>query len=303
MTTSVLPNKPCEAAFGFLPLAVSLRFAFGAARPLATLKDTNERLQVALDPQGFIYPPLYRRTRNQQPKKGEPKEGEGIYPGHLFKLPSSHSLTFTEHPFDGDFLKNDGAFLLSMIGFVYGIRLQFSDWWFDGRVSLKPMSDFCVTATKAEEFISAAWNQWRLWLPKDRKRFTNILYLQNRTSLYRWDWERFLMNYVIFDSLYATAHSAAGVTANRHAERLKAMCTYFGVKQDDPSFKEIVRLRNDLFHESFWDAGSPCTRCSDTAFQLVYDFERLNRRLTVGLTGFPTEYLKSSWHVAGVAAF
>lgn len=61
------------------------------------------------------------------------------------------------------------------------------------------------------------------------------------------------------------------------------------------SIKEISRLRNDLFHESLWDKGQPCSVASSVGFQQQFNLRNINQRLIPALFGYNTDYIETPW--------
>jgi hypothetical protein len=61
------------------------------------------------------------------------------------------------------------------------------------------------------------------------------------------------------------------------------------------SIEEIVRLRNDLFHESLWDKGQPCSVASSTGFQQEFNLRHINQRIIPALLGYNTNYINTPW--------
>ena len=70
----------------------------------------------------------------------------------------------------GDFREADGAFLMHLAAYLYGYRLQFHDWWLDGRIPMKRGTHHIIIPDSiAEQFFSVAYKQWRDWDEASRR--------------------------------------------------------------------------------------------------------------------------------------
>jgi hypothetical protein len=300
--------------FGFLPIESTIRFSGGAFVLLDDYQEVAGAVRANTNADGFIYPPLEKRMRAQ------PKIRDGNFlsedqwdweevpkterPAHLHRLPSSHDLRLEESPLDCDLRSNDGAFLMYLAGYLYGFRLQFYDWWFDGRINMKSSHNICIAHGTASDFFSKSYAAWKTWRPEVRKNFTNILYMHSRSEMYEWDWERFLINYMIFDACFGYAKEVGNVPSSTpHRGRFEAMCKRYGLYFDAAVVKKIVGLRNDLFHEALWDHGQPCSSGGQSSFDLTEFLRGINQRLIPALLGYSTKYIGSRWDCLGRCGF
>ena len=299
--------------FGFLPIDRTISFSGGA---FSLREDFNEVLAVvrsATNADGFVYPPLEKQMR------GEPrilagqllpedqwdwKEVLGTErPAHLHQLPVSHELRLKQAPIDNDLRRNDGAFLMYLAGYLYGYRLQFHDWWFDGRVNMKKSHNILVGDDKAADFFSKSYSVWKNWSVETRRHFTNILYMTSRLELYEWDWEKFMIAYMVFDACYNQAKGLGQVEKTIHKFRIDAMCERYSLQCNSSLSNEIVRLRNALFHEALWDGGQPCSSGGQRSFCYTEFLRGINHRLIPAILGYSTEYIGSRWDCFGTCVF
>lgn len=186
---------------------------------------------------------------------------------------------------------------MHLLGYLFGIRLQFSDWWFDGRVPTRLWETHKITfsETAVQEFLSHSYETWNSWKDEERRLITNALYMHCRAPMYRWDWERFTIEYMVLDACWKLAKLGHGVKDEGHAKRVDSLCRKFGIPSDGKLVEEIVRLRNDLFHEALWDGSQPCTGVDSDAFLQPNNLRRLNQRLIPALLGYNTPYVQTSW--------
>ena len=185
--------------FGFLPINRTIVFDDGAVEPLPSLEADITRVRQATHRDGYLYPP---RRHDHALHVFEPLGEATERPSHLHRMPSSHVLRLDSalaeagSPFRG----GDGAFLMHFLALMFGYRLQFSDWWFDTRLPMFPRRWRLPAPEHLEgRFLSDAYRVWRSWPSSERTRFTNLLYMHVRSIAYEWDWERFAVNYMVFD--------------------------------------------------------------------------------------------------------
>lgn len=299
---------------GFLPIGRAFRFAGGSFAPVEEFQESLAAVQDRTNVDNFLYPPTERRqtaefidkeTGNFIPEeKREWREVPGIErPALLHRLPPSHRISLDSPPADGALRESDGAFLMHLLGYLFGHRMQFYDWWFDGRVAMKSAHHLVIRLQNESPFLSTSYAAWRSWPVACRKRFTNALYMLSRAPTHEWDWERFVIYYMVFDALYRVAHETAKVKSTSHAGRLSAMCRAFGLYQNSAHFDAIVSLRNELFHETLWSGSQPCSAISEEHWRQIDNLRRLNERLVPALVGFQTDYIANPWDRIGMAAF
>ncbi|THJ18633.1 MAG: hypothetical protein CAF42_010120 [Nitrospira sp. CG24B] len=292
--------------FGFLPIDKTISFSGGAFSLLEDFNETMTAVRSATNADGFVYPPLEKQMR------GQPKILDGQLlpedqwdwkavsgterPAHLHRLPASHGIQLEQTPIDNDLRRNDGAFLMYLAGYLYGYRLQFHDWWFDGRVKMKKSHNAYVGDDKAVDFFSESYSVWKNWSMETRRHFTNILYMNSRLELYEWDWERFMIAYMVFDACYKQAKELGQVRSPpSHAGRIDAMCGGYGLYCNSSLSSEIAKLRNALFHEALWDGGQPCSSGGQKSFYYTECLRGINRRLIPAMLGYSTAYIGTQW--------
>ncbi len=299
---------------GFLPIEREFRFSGGSFTPVADFQESLAAVQKRTNTDHFLYPPtetrqttefIDRKTGKLVPEEErEQRELPGTErPALLHHLPPSHLISLDSPSIKGPLRESDGAFLMHLLGYLFGHRMQFYDWWFDGRVRMKSAHHTMVRRENETPFISTSYEAWRAWPTSSRKRFTNALYVLSRAPTYEWDWERFLIYYTVFDALYRVANETASVTAKSHAERLPTMCSTFGLYQNADHFAAIVDLRNNLFHETLWSGSQPCSTIRERHWRQVNNLRRLNERLVPALLGFRTDYIANPWDHISMAVF
>lgn len=192
--------------------------------------------------------------------------------------------------------RSEASLIIHLVGYLHGTWLQFEDWFFDARVPVVQQHNMHVTAAVAENFLSHSFAEWRRWKGPDRTHFTNILFMFNRAASYEWDLEHFAIEYMILDACYKAAVELDHVPDHvRHYERIDVLCQRYGIARNSDLAKNIVTLRNHLFHEALWDKKQPGTAASHESFFAPLHLRRLNRRLVLALLNYQNEYLRSCW--------
>lgn len=297
---------------GFLPLGKDLPFSGGQFLVLQSFRETEDQLKEITNIDGFIYPPTEVTRKGRETfQDGQmlpmdqwewPEVPKTSRPALLHKLAPSHDLVL-DAPVNPDTRKNDAGFLMYLIGYLYGCRLQFHDWWFDGRIRMKKSHNISFRDETASNFLSTAYVTWKAWDPNLRRHFTNTLYMNSRCNIYEWDWERFMIAYMVFDACYKHAKSLGQVHAPTHRERFEKMCTRYGLQFNRDVCDKIVKLRNELSHEALWNSGQPCNSESQESYDLTEYLRGINHRLIPAILQFPTNYIGSDWDSRSTVGF
>lgn len=287
--------------FGYLPSEISIEFAGGSIKSLPDLSARQAEVARRENPDGFAYPPQVERVRfDRFPPRSDGSETEERIPGTerpslLHRLPASHEITLSNQDPSASCRESDGAFIVHLLGYLFGVRLQFAEWWLDMRIPTRNSHGVHVTGSEATEFVSTAYETWQGWTPRGRIRMTNALYMDARSPCYEWDWEQFTMNYMVFDALYRMAVDYLGVNEVSHRDRFGVLAERFSLARDEERWEQIYRLRNELFHEALWEGTHPCTDSSSAATYSAQFLRGLNHRLIPALFAFETKYVQSAW--------
>jgi hypothetical protein len=296
--------------FGFLREDRDIIFEGGVVRRLSTYDEAAKQFSEATNEDRYIYPRIQATGRPaDDPEAGQ--EGRLVEvpktrrPALMFALPISHSLEIDEPPIEGDFLRNDGAFLMHLLAYLFGARLQFKDWYVDGRILAE--NPWLITTPESEsKFLSHCYSTWKKWEKTSQRSMINILFMNSKSPCHEWDWERFMINYMVFDALFKLAQNLEFVSKlkrRKHEERYDAMQEAFQLAPDIRSrpsdslsiFRTMAKLRNNLFHEALWDQTSPGGSVSETARFSVQWLRRINQRIIPAILGFETRYTHVSF--------
>ena len=294
--------------FGFLPVNRIIKWNSGKAIPLSNLEGIIPEVREQINDDGFIYPPVSETyTTNLMDKDGKTIPIEKAAwrikpntrrPALLHKLPVSHKIELNKSYNSGSFRGEDGGFLMHFIGYLFGYRLQFEDWWHDGRIYMKGRRWSQVEEGVEFDLISTGYESWFGWNISEQTRFTNILFMHCRSDTYEWDWERFNINYMVFDTCYKMTQEIRGLPYCRHSERFNVLFDHYSIQKKEDEIQQIVSLRNDLLHETRWDGGQPCSAGSN-GYHQAYNLKRINDRLILAIAGCNTAFIHSSWSSIG----
>lgn len=287
--------------FGFLNWGRTIEFEGGSISPVSEFKEAVALVDSHTNQDQFLYPGMSQQVildpKTNQMLEALPKTKR---PALLHHLPASHTLCFSDPSTMEDPRRGAGAFVIHLLGYLFGTRLQFWDWWFDGRVPVRLQATHNIHFTEAtvQDFLSHSYKILRAWAEEERRLLANALYMHCRAPSYEWDWERFTIEYMVNDACWKVAEIRCGVRAKRHADRINILCQMFGIpipSKDKPTIDDIVRLRNELFHEALWDGSQPCTGVGGDTFLQTYNLRRLNQRLIPALLGYDTSYVQTCW--------
>ena len=284
--------------FGFLPCDWTFEFDGGEICPIPEIDEIRKRVDEYINEDGFLYPPLSHRVRLEPKIDRVVEKIPGTErPAHLHRVPPSHELRLRLSSTVEEARKGPGAFILHLLAYLFGVRLQFHDWWFDSRVPIRMGQTHNIYPNKAtvEHFLSHCYRVWESWSAEEQKLIINLLFMHSRAPSYEWDWERFAIEYMVFDGCWKLAKQKHGVKNARHSDRIRVACQSFGIPFDNNLARKIVNLRNELFHETLWDRLQPCTAVSVDAFQQPNSLRQLNQRLIPALLGYDNQYVHSLW--------
>jgi len=220
-------------------------------------------------------------------------------------VPPSHEIYFAESDTRGNLRRGKAAFLIHLLGYLFGMRQQFYGWWFDGRLHIDRKHNIHFRDQTVSHFLKHSFNEWCTFTVDQKNLITNLLYMHGRSPIYQWDWERFAIEYMVFDGLYKLLCLRIGKNplSEKHNKRIKFVCDRLGLIFEQNFVKEIVDLRNRLFHETLWSGSLPGTAVSGNAFYHAENIRRLNQRIIPALLGYKNKYVETHWWSIGSCQF
>jgi len=301
--------------FGFLPSRWTIGFDGGKISPIPDYDEAAAWVDKYVNEDGFLYPPFEHRVEvdpiTTKYLKEIPKTER---PAHLHRIPASHELCLYDSGTSEDIRPGPGSFVIHLLAYLFGIRLQFYDWWIDGRVPILEKAkshNIAFDQNTVEDFLSHCYKMWKGWREKEQKLITNVLFMHSRVPSYEWDWERFTIEYMVLDGCYRLAKSLhlthkkqrKQKKTRNSAEPIEILCQSFQIPYDDDLARKIVNHRNELFHRTLWDSSQPCTAVSNSAFMLPFHLKRFNQRLIPALFEYKTPYVRTGWWFLGNFSF
>lgn len=204
-------------SFGFLNYSLPIEFNGGQVIPATNFDSAHAWVIENKNEDGFIYPPLEQQELDKITLETGKRKLSTKRPVFLHKMPPSHTLTLVANRSEKDNLRgSDSGFIIQLLSYIFGTRLQFHDWWFDSRIPTNATHSIHFPHPVIEDFLSHSYKTWSSWNKTDQKLFTNILYMYSRARSYEWDWERFLLEYIVFDAAFSLAKKLYGCRATSH---------------------------------------------------------------------------------------
>ncbi|MGI9534556.1 MAG: hypothetical protein ACR2NW_06365 [Thermodesulfobacteriota bacterium] len=295
--------------FGFLPIEKNIVFHGGMIEVVNNFHNLNNSIKNKLNIDNFIYLPTLVSEPVAINRNGFIKSnGKNNIPeikkkDFIQRLPYSHKIWLEEKPETGSLREYDRALLMHLTGYIHGYRLQFYDWFFDGRIMMSSFHDIIISDNRISEFFSHSFKKWKKWNNEIQRKFINILHMLCRAESYLWVWEKFLIYYMITDALYLISKRLyLDKSTDRH-ERIKDMCSHYGLKYYEPEVEKIICLRNDLVCESLWDGTQPCTGGSQESYKAVESLKRICLRLIPAVLNYDIDYISTDWRPYGTYVF
>ena len=288
-----------DDAFGYLPLDVLARFNGGKICRVVGFEEVLKTVEQWTCIDGYIYPGI-DQTAYSAGRSPSNKVGCSAKHAVLHRLPATHMLCLEQQFSDKKEARYGvGGFLIHFLGFLYGYRCQFADWWFDGRVSTRAQNDHNPPRQhELNALLDLAVSRWNHLSIPQQVVAINALYLHSRTFVYELEWERFQAEYQVFDAAFSLARTVGHILAKKkisHGDRMRAVCERYSIPFDAAKVSTIVKLRNQLLHEAIWDGRMPGEARSETSALAPLWVNRLTRRLLLGALGFEGKYISGAW--------
>src|SRR5215470_6750189 len=122
--------------FGFLPVDWEIEFGVGKIVPIPEFLDVAKAVEKLRNQDGFLYPPMVKAVRTNPDGKGARTVPKTRRPALLHPVPPSHDLFISPANAELDIRNGSAGFLIHFLAFLFRTRLQFADWFFDGRIPI-----------------------------------------------------------------------------------------------------------------------------------------------------------------------
>lgn len=300
--------------FGFLDYPHEINFGFGSIVPITDFAEVKSNLK-AYCRDGFLYPPTSNKVI-LDPVTNEIKEhiNNSERPAFIYQLPASHKIVHESLNKDENVIKHDFSFLILILSFLFGTRLQFDNCGVDRKIkinfysentNLYSVNNYSVNIETINEFVKTSYAIWKNWEVEQRESFLGVLTMHSRLDSYDWDWEQFLIEYMVFDGIYSFCRKVnLCKKAVNHKDRFDILFSQFHLMQNDKEIAKIYDLRNNLFHESVWNqtsVGYP--KPNSNTINHTLNLKRINERLLTAILGYNNNFAKSSWWTIGNTLF
>lgn len=295
MRVSATPSR-----FGFLCEPIDASFAGVHIEPLPDHPQRLKWYKKHSNVDGFFYPPqIATYTQRVDGSRGR-KVPRTSRPASVFQLPASHTLSIAA-PLHSACPHSDAALIIHLLAFIFGTRLQFEEWRFDGRVPTDCTLAASITTPVRVHFVQEAYAWWKALPSKLRTHAVSLFYAFNRANSTEWEWDAFYQHYMVFDGLF---HLHAEMTAVRkkivHKERFAVLCASYGIPYNDQLVKKLYCARNQLFHEAMWaDAMIGHRGAAQDTYYYPHHLARLNARILCAITGYRNSFTSSVWWAMG----
>ena len=284
-------ESPAPIRFGFLPIEWLIEFDCGKIVPIPEFKKVSRIIQKHLHHDGHFYPPTLESVVVVNPVKSK-KTRKTKRPAFLYPVAPSHDLFLTPLRAEINIREGSAGFILHLLSFLFHTRLQFADWFYDGRIPIEWVGKEIHHPSQAGSYLSLAYKVWSVWPIEEQKRFTNILYMHSRRFVYEWEWEEFINQYLVLDACWKMAEMLFGLNAGNvdksikglHKRRLAALRDKFDLPGDDfIDSDKLANLRNNLFHEVLWHGVRPGSARNRSEYHMPTRLVVLNQQLIFAL--------------------
>jgi len=216
-----------------------------------------------------------------------------------FSLPFTHRIEYRGEPAQSETLH----FIVSVFGWSQGLWLQPEEWGHFYRVALEPgmLTDFVVfekDIPRVIDFADAFWHRHKA----DGVAATMlgaIHWFLFSQSYYQY-FERFLMQYIVLDTLYKVQASISRGSYIPHGKRAEHLANSLDVslpswaRVDSSGRSEISEIRNNLFHEAKFGGVPIGFGFPSMDGNILLSLQAFNSRLIAALLGATGGYSRSS---------
>lgn len=284
-------KTPPPIRFGFLPVDWEIEFEAGKIVPIPEFVKIAKSVKKRLNKDGYLYPPTVKTVRAGLEGKKDRTIPKTKRPAHLHPVPPSHDLFITPANPEPNLREGSAGFVIHFLAFVCRTRLQFAEWYFDGRIPIerqRGIGEIVSNRYQAGRYLSVAYKIWSGWPEPEQRRFTNILYMFSRAPAYQWDWEEFVIEYMVLDACWKMGKELFGFPSVSHAGRPKQLCDKFGIAYAGHiDFDDMVKLRNDLFHETLWHKSRPGSTIGKLPYHMPTRMWWLNEQIIASFMQLP----------------
>ncbi len=215
-----------------------------------------------------------------------------------FTLPATHLMEYRRGTGPAELLE----FLITVFGWSQGLRFSPEGWGHFYKVALRPgmLTDFTLSEQDVPRLLDLAE---RFWHQHQADRMASMMFGAIHWFLFSQSYvqyfERFMMQYIVLDTIYRIRASISCQESRTHAGRVEYLADSLQIPlpswgNADSSGSEISRLRNALFHEARFGGASIGFAFPTMQGNILDQLRAFNSRLIAALLGATGSYSRSS---------
>lgn len=279
--------------FGWFPKQNNYKTSTVFINPLPEFEDSVSTVRESnYVHEGWFCAPIQTGGENSQ-------ESYPPVPVPRFSLPLTHFIGY-HNSADSSKLSE---FLIMVFGWSQGLRFQPEGWGHFYRVAIEPgkLTDFILFEADVPRLLDLAEAFWhRHQVDSVAATILGAIHWFLFSQSYRHYFERFMMQYIVLDTLYRIQESIAHIRSSTHAKRIETLADSLNVplpswgNVDSTGKSEISRLRNDLFHEAKFGGEPIGFAFPAMKGNILLQLKDFNCRLMAALLGATGNYSRSS---------
>lgn len=258
---------------------------------------------------GAIHPPILRAESNRTRKNSRSDR-----PATMFYLPATHALRIEESLSAPEPDRLLATIAILSAGFLFRTRVQFSDWRHEGRIP-RGLPSIHNHASEIAPFLSSVVATARAASRADRRVLASLFFLHARAGSRDFTWEQLLHRYPVVDGVWRLRGKQVaeerGLRRPKdqtpHGRRIAMMLEALGMWHNAELIEQIVRHRNNLFHETTWADHVPGIvvdrEAARAAVAAVENLRRLCERLICAAIGWFSPFTRSRWNSLSAFSF
>lgn len=272
--------------FGWLKNENSYETSSIKISAIALYKEAIAEVEASENQDGnWFYPPIIYKSNSSGPR----------VPASRYELPVTHCISIKNQPQNRELLE----FMVVYYGWLNGQRLNPEGWGHLAKTSISPgtLTDFVLWELDISRLLSKGEDFWHSHQKDNLSNLMlNALHWYMFAFSYERDFERFMAQYTVLDTLYNITLTMNGCSSG-HAGRVELLSAKLGL--ECPSWgvmvgkkTEISEIRNNLIHEAKL-AGKPIGFAYENN-NILLNLEAFNCRAIAALFGAKGRYSRSS---------
>ena len=302
--------------FGFLEYPHNIYFEGGCICLIDKYEESLQFINELIHKNGFFYPP---EVNTYTIRKGEEdkKVPHTRRPVQLYHLPPSHNIIFEDKKDYEALREYSGAFIIYILSYLFNTHLQFWDWRVSSKTPIRRPHFIIISKPILERFLSYAFTKWKRWDRKQQIHYNNLLFMHSRAPSYQWEWERFMIEYMVFDGLYDLTCQINQEQVNKaktvyfpkknivpHKGRFQILCEVYDICYLEKEVDNIYKLRNELFHKAMYGGAKPGFKSNSQLFTTPFFLRQLNQRILPATLEYKNKFINDiPWNIRGVCSF